>query len=684
MGAITSRLGTQTPPLLSPPSGGAVTSASRRRASLSSFVLLLLLIAALHGLLYVAIVPPFAAPDEDSQFEYAYLVARLGRLPQAGDVSLALRQQMKEVMQASPSGFWRGRLAVAGGARAVNSGADVPGQIGRQPPLYYLVGAVLLVLAGVSDVETSLYLLRLLSVLFNLGVIYLAYRSALLVFPRRAELALGVSLFIALLPQYTFSMASVNNDALATLLCTAVVWASLSWLRHGGIGWAAFTLTVLCLAMLAKATALLLVLALALALPVYVVSRLGARYGWGRSLVWAGLALVVTSLALGLSGSLVYQESNQADSWIDQTRNAPQTTNDAPRWGDRALLFARQQIDQPEYLLQRLPHPLLERLRGRHVTIGGWVRALAQPTDARIDLTDGQKQQGVSATVATNWTLLTTAITVSENANWLDLTLYGASACGGGACPLAFDGLFLIEGQLPDTAITLDPDGSVIANGLRHPNLVANSSGEQGTRVLIAPLQSLLTRLQLTPDNAGRFLIASGIRGEGPTIQRIVGNGLSSFESFWAAMWLEWSWPPASLATTGRYEGYFALPVGLYALWGLGVLLSLGGALRLLLGRRTLLVQATTDRVLYLVCAIVALVFYGLTNAIYMTDVLSARAPQARYLFPAIVPISLLGIAGLSAVNNRWRLRTALLILSGVCIAFALTVLGYVLRFYYS
>ena len=43
-------------------------------------------LALIRGLLYAAVVPPWQAPDEPGHFEYAWHIARLGRLPAPGEI----------------------------------------------------------------------------------------------------------------------------------------------------------------------------------------------------------------------------------------------------------------------------------------------------------------------------------------------------------------------------------------------------------------------------------------------------------------------------------------------------------------------------------------------------------------------------------------------------------------------
>ena len=49
-------------------------------------------VALLHGVLYALLMPPWQAPDEVAHFEYAHLLATLGRPISPADDSISLEQ----------------------------------------------------------------------------------------------------------------------------------------------------------------------------------------------------------------------------------------------------------------------------------------------------------------------------------------------------------------------------------------------------------------------------------------------------------------------------------------------------------------------------------------------------------------------------------------------------------------
>lgn len=96
-----------------------------------------------------------------------------------------------------------------------------------QPPVYYLLSAVIYGLSG-----GSLIALRLFGVAIGIGIILLCYYSLNLVFPDKPLVTLGATAFTAFLPMHVAVTASVTNDAFAELVLLAVIAMLLQWSRQ--------------------------------------------------------------------------------------------------------------------------------------------------------------------------------------------------------------------------------------------------------------------------------------------------------------------------------------------------------------------------------------------------------------------------------------------------------------------
>jgi hypothetical protein len=227
--------------------------------------LLLLILAGylLIALAYGVTNPLFEAPDEQNHFFTAQYVAESGRLP---------------FVAAEPD-EWLGQEAA-------------------QPPLYYLLAAMIISPIDTAAARTEVWpnpfvrlgdaasptntnafvhgphevwpwqgyvlaahLLRAFSALLGAGTLLLLYVSARLVWPARPERSLLAAAMIAFLPQFAFVHATVSNDALIILLATAALYQLLRIWMEGCTRPRLFLLGLTAgLAVLTKATGLLLLL----------------------------------------------------------------------------------------------------------------------------------------------------------------------------------------------------------------------------------------------------------------------------------------------------------------------------------------------------------------------------------------------------------------------------------------
>lgn len=199
-----------------------------RQQRLLTLILLAYLVITLA---YGALNPLFEAPDEHWHFFTAESIARTGRLPRVED----------------PPDEWLGQEAA-------------------QPPLYYLLGAALVVPFDTSEARQAVWLnpyawvgdasalanvnrmvhppgenwpwtgpdapgyvlpahlLRVLSTLLGLGTLLCVYGSARRLWPEGRTRPLIATALVAFLPQFNFLHASITNDALIIFLCSAALY----------------------------------------------------------------------------------------------------------------------------------------------------------------------------------------------------------------------------------------------------------------------------------------------------------------------------------------------------------------------------------------------------------------------------------------------------------------------------
>ena len=273
---------------------------SHRRHSWAVAGVLLLYVA--WGMVYSVVVPVFEAPDESHHFFVVKHIVEYRALP---------------VQRAETRGLWS--------------------QEGSQPPLYYLVGALLVGGMDLSDAEALLWrnpqanigdpanpgnknvyvhppeqdypwrgtvravhVLRFYSLVLGAVAVIVVWHTVRLFLPERTGLPLVAAGTAAFIPQFTFITASVNNDNAMTCLSALALYLMLRLLREGASSergvrpaqWSGLGV-VLGLALLSKLSALAL-----LALTgIVIFSAAWYRRSW--RVVWtAGLAVGLPVIAL--------------------------------------------------------------------------------------------------------------------------------------------------------------------------------------------------------------------------------------------------------------------------------------------------------------------------------------------------------------------------------------------------
>ncbi len=181
-------------------------------------IVLSLIVVAYLGLalLYARSVPKWNAPDEPGHFNYVKTIAQTGTLPilQQGD-------------------YDQDFLAKATAARFPDSmPVDGIRYESHQPPLYYLLATPLLWLGSRLDISTQVLILRLLSVIFGALTVLVTFGTARRLFPNDAIVPLAASAFVAFLPMHLFMDAAIDNDSLANLLLSTLLFCLVTSLQN--------------------------------------------------------------------------------------------------------------------------------------------------------------------------------------------------------------------------------------------------------------------------------------------------------------------------------------------------------------------------------------------------------------------------------------------------------------------
>ncbi len=195
---------------------------------MKKILLWLICLSILRGATYIAITPPWQAPDETTHFQFMELLTQRSlseirsiELRKADAQYVKLEQKILESMKKHraweyvglstpdplPSGFWITPFFVGSGPKIY------------RPPLYYLLGAGILKLFNPKELEMRLYTARLYSFILSLGMVIVCYFIGYLAF-KDETYALITGAFVSFLPQFMVIGTSVSSDNLVNLLCS--------------------------------------------------------------------------------------------------------------------------------------------------------------------------------------------------------------------------------------------------------------------------------------------------------------------------------------------------------------------------------------------------------------------------------------------------------------------------------
>jgi len=187
------------------------------------WLLLLLGLALVRGVFYVSLIPPWQAPDETAHFEYSWLIAQLEELPTRQAISVEYeRDLLGSLYEWRFGAFIRRPLPEQMPDRLDDLPTALP--VGRRRTvknlrfsLGYVWAALFILPFRQQDLAFQLYAARLGSVVLQLGIVWLAWRTFRALLPQRPDLIVAAAAFVVFLPQHTFINATVNDGTLAEL-----------------------------------------------------------------------------------------------------------------------------------------------------------------------------------------------------------------------------------------------------------------------------------------------------------------------------------------------------------------------------------------------------------------------------------------------------------------------------------
>ncbi|MBN1537134.1 MAG: hypothetical protein JW908_10420 [Anaerolineales bacterium] len=575
------------------------------------------LMGLMHGLVYVFAMPPWQYNEEPSHFEYAWLIASRLSLPEYPAYDQEKRREIAASM------IERKFYTVLGFLPDLNA-TDEPIWIGTNVtgalPLYHIIAAIPLRLILNANVETQLYVLRLLSLLMFELVLLIAYLVASEFFPPGHALRWLTPASMALLPSFVHLMTSVNNDVGATLMFSFFILAAVRLIKYGmNISRLMGLLVAAALCCLTKNTVIV-------ALPLAFLAAWLALIKSRGALV-LGIVLIVGAVG-AIFGIFAWGDAAYWYRASIQSATSRVSTDQAP-WGRHAFMVEANPEDvKASVFRQLLPASATEALRGKKVTLGAWIWA-DQPVQGTLPaIFDGYnvQTQPVQLTVVPIFHWMT--VQVPADAPRVEVRLI-APALEEGVQPVKiyYDGIMVVTGKWPgsETPVFLNAQAKRGSWGERmFVNPVRNSSAENAWLYIRPWFEALTQKIPWLAHLSPNELLAS-VADVATSRWLYTATIKKLFETFWA----KFAWERISIS-----------PIGYQIL----TVISLLGLLACTIFSPSRYIRAPFQ-------VKVTLTWLGIATLIIMLIVIlrgffgiydvRTYIPVARYGYPVIIPVML-------------------------------------------
>jgi hypothetical protein len=585
-----------------------------------------------HGLLYVFIVPPWQHYDEPNHFEYVWLLANRGSLPQPGDYDLEMRREVARSMIVH--GFYR-NFSVPPDLTAQES----PIWIGsysqlEDPPLYYLLASVPLRLFQFQSIEMQLYTVRFVSLLLFILTVVIAWGLVSELTPPGSSLRWLVPLAVAMVPAFADIMTAANNDAGAVFTFSLFLWGAVRLIKRGfslpGLAWVVAT------AAACFYTKNNVIIAIPLVIPILLLSIFSAPRRW---IVWVGLAMACIVAGVYLlpwgDSALWYRHTYQSSTTRLVNEDAP--VGESVMALEIPSSFTSQEA---AYLKQPIPGWGLHAKQGDPLTLGAWIWS-TPPVDVRLpvlNLNNGSYLYTEPVSLTSDPAFYTFTIYLDEDVRSLAVELFPLRKATGESHTVYYDGILLVQGVWPDSLLPLfaSSDGAYGEWGGRpFNNLLRNASGESawprvrpladrwGEGIIPHGRPSLILYSLLDWDGAGWYYRATS-------------------ETLFRSFWGKFGWGHVSLIGNKPYRPLLVLTF--FALVGFVVGLARW--------------RKKIDWHILLFLSLAMVLVWGPTLVRGVPYIwLRIFIPVARYAYPVIIPTMLLLVSGLRAFwpSQVWK-----------------------------
>lgn len=264
------------------------------------FLTLLIGLTIIRGILYLAVFPPWLAPDEPAHFEAIRLIAQTGEWPTRAAYETT---PMRPDMTASFDDFRVWQISKHVPPPGDNSQTFLQYypptstasivSIERYSVLYHFLLAFVSWLSSSLGVVSQLYLLRLASLVLVVLTVWAGWVTVGRLFPGSLIYPAAVSVFLAFLPMHLHVNTSINTDAPATLLVFLFWWALMRIFFDGLSFWrTTLVATIFVLAIIIKPTTIYIIPTLTAAVIIFLARRF--RWKWPISTALLAGLIVVT------------------------------------------------------------------------------------------------------------------------------------------------------------------------------------------------------------------------------------------------------------------------------------------------------------------------------------------------------------------------------------------------------
>jgi hypothetical protein len=586
-------------------------------------LLIALLLGLINGLFFVWIIPPWQHYDEPNHFEYAWLLAKRGKMPAPDDYSRKMRLDLARSML--QNGFYEGMDYIPD--LNPQSGPAWIGPISQlnNPPLYYGVVALPMRLLRGRSVEAHLVAGRLVSLLFYLATIAIAWGVIREITARGHPLRLLVPGTMALLPGFTDSMTALNNDSAAVALASLCLWGCVRLVRRGAnLFNLAWVLGSAALTVLAKETAFMALPMAAAALLLVVMRRFPRR-------------VVAAVLVMGaVTAALLFFSIGDSAGWYRSTSQPQNTrgTNGSAVDGGHVFQLDSGAEDTPAWIPSLfqpvlVKHPQEDALAS--YTVGAWMWADRRTRVRTPILGDGHRVHTsyVDVGIEPTFHAYTATVALDDGVRlWVSLD----PAADDPEAMVYYDGLVLTEGLMPvGVAPEFDPQGnrSGVWGGSQFQNLLYNPSAEQSGLRVSPWLDDLGSRF--LPDHTRpSALLSYALDWRGAGWQYLL-----TLDRLHQTFWGKFGWGHVSLLSAWPYTLFLILTLA-------GVLGSILWLVRRIASKSAVPWDALLLFGILLVGTWVGTISRG---AIYL-GITRLYIPVARYAYPAIIPTVTLLAAG--------------------------------------